>query len=183
MWNCDLTVTRTCLQIGLYVLLAWMAADLCAGWRHRRVALGGCAMIILVALILCARAKLLLADSESLWTHSLACAPDNATAHNNIGVALFQKGKADEAIVHYRKALQINPDDVEAHINLGNTLLQKGDVEEAMTYYQKALQLTQLRRSLRQPRQRSAPERECRGGDCQLSKGFANLSRQRRSPL
>ena len=30
-------------QIGLYVLLTWAAADLCAGWRHRRAVLGGCA--------------------------------------------------------------------------------------------------------------------------------------------
>jgi hypothetical protein len=28
-------------QIGLYLLLTWAAADLCAGWRHRRVVLGG----------------------------------------------------------------------------------------------------------------------------------------------
>ena len=28
-------------QIGLYLLLTWAAADLCAGWRHRRWMLGG----------------------------------------------------------------------------------------------------------------------------------------------
>jgi hypothetical protein len=28
-------------QIGLYLLLTWAAADLCAGWRYRRVVLGG----------------------------------------------------------------------------------------------------------------------------------------------
>ena len=28
-------------QIGLYLMLTWAAADLCAGWRHRRVVLGG----------------------------------------------------------------------------------------------------------------------------------------------
>ena len=42
-------------QIGLYLMLTWAAADLCAGWRHRRVVLGGGSAVILAALIFCAR--------------------------------------------------------------------------------------------------------------------------------
>jgi len=129
-------------QIGLYVLLTWAVADLCAGWRHRRVVLGGCATILLVALIFCARVQTAYwRNSESLWTHTLACTSDNAIAHNNLGVTLLQKGKVDEAIVHYQKALQINPDHVEAHIDFGNALIKKGSVDEAMVHYQKALQI------------------------------------------
>jgi len=47
----------------------------------------------------------------------------------------------DEAIVHYRKALQIRPDYAEAQNNLGATLLKKGAVDEAIAHYQKALQI------------------------------------------
>ena len=130
-------------QIGLYLLLTWVAADLCAGWRHRRVVLGSCATIILVALIFCARVQTSYwRNSESLWTHTLACTSDNAIAHNNLGDALLKKGSVDEAITHYQKALQIKPDYAAAHINLGNTLLQKGNVDEAITHYQKALQIS-----------------------------------------
>jgi tetratricopeptide (TPR) repeat protein len=129
-------------QIGLYLLLTWAAADLCAGWRHRRVVLGGCATIILVALIFCARVQTSYwRNSESLWTHTLACTSDNAIAHNNVGNTLLQKGNVDEAITHYQMALQIRPHYAEAHYNLGNTLLQKGNVDEAITHYQKALQI------------------------------------------
>jgi hypothetical protein len=57
-------------QIGLYLLVTWAVADLCAGWRHRRVVLGGCATVILVALIFCARVQTSYwRNSESLWTH------------------------------------------------------------------------------------------------------------------
>ena len=50
-------------QIGLYLLLTWAAAELCAGWRHRRVVLGGGSAVILAALIICARdADFLLAE-------------------------------------------------------------------------------------------------------------------------
>ena len=129
-------------QIGLYLLLTWAVADLCAGWRHRRVVLGGCSTVILVALIFCARAQTAYwRNSESLWTHTLACTSDNYTAHNNLGNALLKKGNVDEAIAHFQEALQIIPDYAEAHNNLGNALLKKGNVDEAIVHYQKALQI------------------------------------------
>ena len=129
-------------QIGLYLLLTWAAADLCAGWRHRRVVLGGGSMIILMALIFCARAQTAYwRNSESLWTHTLACTSDNFIGHNNLGIALLKTGNVDEAMVHYQKALEIKPDFAEAHNNLGNFLFQKGSVDEAMVHYQKALEI------------------------------------------
>jgi tetratricopeptide (TPR) repeat protein len=129
-------------QIGLYLLLTWAAADLCTGWRHHRVVLGGGSTIVLTALIFCARTQTAYwQNSESLWTHTIACTPDNYVAHNDLGYALLQKGRVDEAITYFQKALQINPDYAEAHNNLGNILLKMGKVDEAITHYQKALQI------------------------------------------
>ena len=129
-------------QIGLYLLLTWAAADLCAGWRHRRVVLGGGSTIILMALIFCARAQTVYwRNSESLWTHTLACTSDNFIGHNNLGTALLKTGNADEAMVHYQMALEINPDYAEAHYNLGYALLKMGNVDEAIAHFQKALQI------------------------------------------
>jgi tetratricopeptide (TPR) repeat protein len=129
-------------QIGLYVLLTWTAADLCAGWRHRRAVLGGCATAILMALIFCARTQASYwRNSESLWTHTLACTSDNVIGHINLGRALFKNGNVDEAIAQYQKVLQIKPDSVEAHNNLGIALLREGGVDEAIVHYQRALQI------------------------------------------
>jgi protein O-mannosyl-transferase len=129
-------------QIGLYVLLTWAAVDLCAGWRHRRVVLGGGATIILAALICCARVQTSYwRNSESLWDHTLACTSDNAIAHNNLGNDLIEQGRVGEAITHCQKALEIKPDCVEAHLNLGNALDKMGNVDEAMVHYQKALEI------------------------------------------
>jgi tetratricopeptide (TPR) repeat protein len=129
-------------QIGLYLLVTWAVADLCAGWRHRRVVLGGCVTVILVALIFCARVQTSYwRNGESLWTHTLTCTSANFIGHNNLGNALLQKDNVDEAIVHYQQALQIEPDYTEACYNLGYALLQKGNVDEAIAYYQKALQI------------------------------------------
>jgi tetratricopeptide (TPR) repeat protein len=129
-------------QIGLYVLLTWMAADLCASWRHRRALLGGLSIIILTALIVCAHMQVSYwKNSESLWTRTLAVTTDNYIAHNDFGGALVQAGRLDEAIVQYQKALEIYPDSAEAHNNLGSALFQKGRVDEAIAQYQKALQI------------------------------------------
>jgi tetratricopeptide (TPR) repeat protein len=129
-------------QIGLYLLLAWAAADLCAGWRHRRVVLGGLSAGILTALIVCARAQTAYwRNSESLWTHTLACTSDNFIGQNNLGDALSKMGKVNEAITHLQKALQIKPGFAEAHNNLGNALLQKGNVDEAIAHCQRALEI------------------------------------------
>jgi len=129
-------------QIGLYLLLTWTAAELCAGWRHCRWVLGGCSTIILVALIFCARTQVSYwRNGESLWTHTLACTSDNYVAHSNLGNTLLQKGSVDEAIAHFQKSLEINPVNAEAHYNLGTALLQKERVDEAIAHYQEALQI------------------------------------------
>jgi len=44
--------------------------------------------------------------------------PDHAEAHNNLGSVLAQQELWDEAISHYRQALQIRPDFAEARANL-----------------------------------------------------------------
>jgi tetratricopeptide (TPR) repeat protein len=107
------------------------------------VVLGGGSAVILAALILCARAQTAYwQNSESLWTHTLACTSDNAVAHNSFGIALFRKGSVDEAMVHFQTALQINPDYADAHNNFGIALLRMSNVDEAMVHFQKALEIT-----------------------------------------
>jgi tetratricopeptide (TPR) repeat protein len=129
-------------QIGLYLLLTWAAADLCAGWRHRRAIMGICTMIILAALIFRAHTQTAYwRNGETLWAHTLACTSDNFVGHHGLGQALFEMGREDEAIAHYQQALQINPGYAVAHYNLGIALFRKGKVDEAIAHYQQALQI------------------------------------------
>jgi tetratricopeptide (TPR) repeat protein len=129
-------------QIGLYLLLTWATADLCAGWRYRRAVLGGCSTSILIALIFSARAQTSYwRNSESLWTHTLACTTDNFICLNNLGLALLKNGNVDEAIHHFQTALEIRPGFAEAHYNLGCALLKKGSVDEAIHHFQQALRI------------------------------------------
>jgi hypothetical protein len=72
---------------------------------------------------------------ERISTQSL----NDAVALNNRGLALYQKGKVDEAIALFREALTINPAFEEALGNLGTALDSKGKDEEAVTDLNKAL--------------------------------------------
>ena len=51
------------------------------------------------------------------------------------------RGQVDEAIAHYRKALEIRPDFAEAHYNLGTPWPRRGQVDEAIAHYRKALEI------------------------------------------
>ena len=51
-----------------------------------------------------------------------AASPTDAEAHNNLGVALHEQGRLDEAIAACRRALALRPDYAEAHSNLGVAL-------------------------------------------------------------
>jgi hypothetical protein len=61
--------------------------------------------------------------------------------HNNLGNALKDKGRLDEAIAEYHEALRLKQDYPEAHNNLGFTLAKKGQLGEAIAQYQEALRV------------------------------------------
>ncbi len=128
--------------IGLFLMVIWTVGELCRPWRHRKLVLGALMAIVLAILTACTSIQISYwRNNESLWTHALACTSDNFIGHNNLGNALLQKGKVDDAIAHFKKAMEIQPDYAGAYNNLGSALCQKGRVDEAIAYYQKALQI------------------------------------------
>ena len=67
--------------------------------------------------------------------------PNYASAYNNLGNALSDQGKLEEAIASYQQAIQLNPDSASAYYNLGVTLRRQGKLEEAIANYQQAIEL------------------------------------------
>ena len=74
-------------QIGIYVAVTWLVAE----WRVAAVRLlGGLMAGVLAVLMVCAwKQTAYWQNSETLWTHTLACTTDNDMAHNNLGNALL----------------------------------------------------------------------------------------------
>jgi tetratricopeptide (TPR) repeat protein len=128
-------------EIGLCVALVWAAADACRSSRARRRA-GWAALLALPVLLGCGwRQVSFWRDSETLWTHALACTSGNSVAHNSLGVALVAQGRLDEALKHYQAAMAIDPQDADPGCNVAGILATQGRVEEAVAGYKKVLEI------------------------------------------
>ena len=54
---------------------------------------------------------------------------------------MVEKQRFDEAITHFRKALEVDPTYPEAHNGLGRALAEKGSLNKAIAHFQKALEV------------------------------------------
>ena len=64
-----------------------------------------------------------------------------AVTETNLGSALQENGRFDEAIDHYHRAIALAPDFPPAYNNLGTTLRAKGEIANAVATYQQALRV------------------------------------------
>jgi len=71
----------------------------------------------------------------------LSASTMQAVTESNIGAALQQERRLDEAIDHYRRAVALRPDYAPAFNNLGSALRARGRRDEAVESYEKALEL------------------------------------------
>jgi tetratricopeptide (TPR) repeat protein len=75
------------------------------------------------------------------WARAIAISPDDAKAHNNLGVALLAKGDVDGGLVQFRKAVEIRPEYAEAHYNLGGALLRRQLADEAIAQFRRVVEI------------------------------------------
>jgi len=117
--------------------LGWAAAAGAAlrAWLDRPWARACAAAAVLSLAILCARQEAVWRDSTALWTRALSVDPRDPVAHANLGNALAQSGRLDEAIAHYRAALSVSPRFAKAWDNLGVALAQTGREAEARSCF------------------------------------------------
>ena len=117
--------------------LATGATRLPQGGRAIAAAAAVCAVAALASLTW--RQCAIYADIEALWRDTIDRNPGSWIAHANLGAALLETGRTDEAIAHFRKAAVIEPGDLETHNNLGIALRREGRMDEAIAEYGIAL--------------------------------------------
>jgi serine/threonine-protein kinase len=84
-----------------------------------------------------------LAESVRFYTAAVALRSRSAGVRNNLGKALHQLGRVDDAITAYRRAIRLNPRFAEPHAHLGNAWRDRGKLDEAIGEYRRALALQQ----------------------------------------
>jgi tetratricopeptide (TPR) repeat protein len=78
-------------------------------------------------------------DSETLFRHAIALAPDNYMAYNCLGRALEELDRKDEAIQCLREAVRLAPGYAGGQYNLGTMLLLQNKIEEALSHLKVAV--------------------------------------------
>lgn len=81
------------------------------------------------------------ADAETFWQTALTRDATLPIAHNNLGKALYERGRMDEAMGHFQQALEFQPGYAMAEFNLGELLSQLGRLDESIPHFQRALSI------------------------------------------
>jgi len=80
--------------------------------KHLKIAVIIILIIASINIVLTYQRNKIWKTEYTLWADCLKKSPHKARPHNNVGLALFTKGKSEEAIDHYNKAILITPDHV-----------------------------------------------------------------------
>ena len=64
----------------------------------------------------------------------MVAASDNATAHYNLGVALQDLGRREQAIQAYQTAVRVDPEFADAHYNLAQLYEKNGNKAAAIRH-------------------------------------------------
>ncbi len=129
--------------IGIFLLFAFALADLAnaeqvgVAWRWGFIA------ALLITLAAFTHRQMSYWDSSyDLWTHTLDITMNNFVAQDNLGGALLDEGKPDEAFPHFEAAARINPRDPMSRTNLGAYLQSHGRINEAIAQYESVITMT-----------------------------------------
>lgn len=130
-------------SIGLFVLIVWGLDAFSVFEVSKQQIFVIASVAALAGCLACTRIQIgYWRDSETLFRHAVAAVPDNYLGYDNLGKALEDLGRKDEAISYWRKAVEIVPEYAEAQYNLGTVLLEQGKEEEAIFHLKAAVKAT-----------------------------------------
>src|SRR5205823_2191994 len=81
------------------------------------------------------------AEAVGFYRAALALRPSTFVIHNNLGMALYQMGQVDEAIIELRKALTLDAKSARVHNNVGAALAKKKQWDDAIAEFRQAIAL------------------------------------------
>jgi len=109
--------------------------------RHRTIAIGfGGAMVVALAAASIAR-NTDWQDAAVLWADTASKNPSSYRAQNNLGRALMQQDKHEQAEHAFNEALRLNPQYPEPHNNLGSLHARAGRFDQAYAHFAAAIEL------------------------------------------
>jgi len=104
----------------------------------------GVALLVAIAVPLSAATAIRNRDYRSalaLWQSVVDAAPGNARGHMNLGLALSELGRNEDALTPLRNAIALDPDHGAAHNHLAVALYRLDRNEEALFHFRRALEI------------------------------------------
>lgn len=78
-------------------------------------------------------------DAPTFFQAMVADAPRSARSHRELGLALSEQNRSDEAVAEMETSLRLAPDEAMTLYDFGNVLMKAGRHPEAITSYERAL--------------------------------------------
>ncbi len=139
--------------IGLFIMVVWLIADLVGEAMPAEQGTPsvqplpqgaltvGAIAVLAVCSWLTVRQIQVWRNSETLFTQAIHATERNYLAYNNLGYYLSNEGRVPEAMVYYKKSLEINPNYEDALNNLGYGYAGQRNFAEAIRLYESALRV------------------------------------------
>ncbi len=116
--------TQTVAEHRMYLPLAAIITLVVTGlyaWSGR-FALGLCLAVALAYGWLTFQRNAVYHSALSIWSDTAEKCPDNARAHENLGIALADSDRMTEAMAQYEEAVRLQPEGSSIHLNFGIAL-------------------------------------------------------------
>lgn len=127
-------------SVGILLIVVWGANALFSRIHAPRAVLSAAVSTTIIAAFAATHRQISFwKDSETLYRHSLRVAGESDVIHNNLGAALLEQCRTNDAIREFQKAIGLNPGSVEAQSNLGDLLLIQGQTNQAISHFQTAI--------------------------------------------
>jgi tetratricopeptide (TPR) repeat protein len=110
--------------------------------RERRVAAAAALALVAAAGAAAWARSGIYRDDLALFRATARVSPDSSIARNNLGMALYNRGRFDESEREYREALRLDPRGVPALSNLGVLYEHRKDLPRAKATYEQVLRLS-----------------------------------------
>lgn len=129
--------------LGIFIMICWGLAEWAEEEHLPATLLPAISVVVVLLLAVVANRQIgYWADNVTLWTHTVEVTSPNYIAQDDLGGALSDQKRLDDAIVHYRLAAEIHPVDPISTFNIAFYEQQQGELEKAIEDYKRAMILT-----------------------------------------
>jgi len=131
-------------SVGFSMITAWLFMKL-LGTRNRYKPLGRYGAVFLLLLLVeffgfeTLKRNWIWHSNLMLWQDTVQKSPDSYMVRCNLSIALYKKGRKDEALAEIAEAVRLNPFDANPYFIHGVMLYEKGNFSQSLTALENAL--------------------------------------------